>query len=634
MPVAPHTRTDPAADSPNEVDASRSDAARRGSPWIVVVVLAVLALPLVVATVALRKPTWYPVLDLAMTELRVRDVGTADTPLIGLPGRIGTLEEQGSHPGPLSFWLLTPTYRLLGSSAWALQAAAVVLNIAAMGLSLAIARRRGGLRCVLTVGAVLATMCTAYGLSVLTEPWNPYMPLLWWVAFLLGAWSVAVGDWRVLPVTVGAASFAAQTHLPYLGLTTVLGAGAIALGAWTTWRRPAARQVALRSGAFALALAAIVWSPVLVDQVTNDPGNVTKLSEHMFEPPEEPVGLRTGARVMLVHLDPSQLLSSSQGGSGSLVDTSYDPYGSIAPGLAVLTVWGVSAFVALRRRMQHIVRLDLVIGGALLLGVYSTSRVFGKLWYYLTLWAWVLGVLALVATAWTAIRVLEDRQPPAGRDRLRHLTTVAPAVVLVAAVAVLTVQAPSVDPPAASLSRGLGLLLDPTEQALRDGVGAATGADGVYAVSWADALYIGSQGYGVVSELERRGLDVRGMPWAKVPLTEHRAIDAADATAVLHFTSGDFIERWRGRDGVVEVAHVDPRTSAERQEYEALRSQVIEDLEAAGRDDLVSIIDANLFGASLDPALDEATEERMARMLELGLPMSVFVAPPELSAFP
>jgi hypothetical protein len=57
-----------------------------------------------------------PVLDLAMTEFRVRDVGGGDTPLIGLPGRIGVFPDQGSHPGPLSFYLLAPVYRLAGSS--------------------------------------------------------------------------------------------------------------------------------------------------------------------------------------------------------------------------------------------------------------------------------------------------------------------------------------------------------------------------------------------------------------------------------------------------------------------------------------------------------------------------------------
>ena len=89
-----------------------------------------------VALVALAQPRWFPILDLAQTEMRVRDVFTLHPPLIGLPGRIGTLARQGSHPGPLSFWLLAPFYKLFGSSAWALQAATASVNAVAIGLKI------------------------------------------------------------------------------------------------------------------------------------------------------------------------------------------------------------------------------------------------------------------------------------------------------------------------------------------------------------------------------------------------------------------------------------------------------------------------------------------------------------------
>ena len=105
---------------------------------------AALAVPFVIAAVVLHGRHWNPVLDMAMTELRVRDVGTRHTPLIGLPGRIGVFPDQGSHPGPLSFYLLAPTYRLAGSSAWGLLAGMIVLNLVAVGLALWLARRRGG----------------------------------------------------------------------------------------------------------------------------------------------------------------------------------------------------------------------------------------------------------------------------------------------------------------------------------------------------------------------------------------------------------------------------------------------------------------------------------------------------------
>ena len=76
--------------------------------------LAIVA-PLLAAAIAQRDADWHPVFDLAMTELRVRDVGGRHTPLIGLQGRIGPT---GSHPGPLSFYLLAPVYRIFGSSAF------------------------------------------------------------------------------------------------------------------------------------------------------------------------------------------------------------------------------------------------------------------------------------------------------------------------------------------------------------------------------------------------------------------------------------------------------------------------------------------------------------------------------------
>ena len=107
-------------------------------------VRAALAVPFVVALAVLAGADWSPVLDLAMTEFRVRDVFGAHTPLIGLPGRIGTFPDQGSHPGPLSFYLVAPVYRLLGSTAYGLLVAAAVINVAAAWTAIWVAGRRGG----------------------------------------------------------------------------------------------------------------------------------------------------------------------------------------------------------------------------------------------------------------------------------------------------------------------------------------------------------------------------------------------------------------------------------------------------------------------------------------------------------
>ena len=116
--------------------AARARRFARSSAGLIVLVTVGLGVPLLVAVIALAQRRWYPVLDLAMTEFRIRDVGSRQTPLIGLPGRIGEFPDQGSHPGPFSFWLLAPGYRMFGSSAWAMEASTALLQTLWIGLAL------------------------------------------------------------------------------------------------------------------------------------------------------------------------------------------------------------------------------------------------------------------------------------------------------------------------------------------------------------------------------------------------------------------------------------------------------------------------------------------------------------------
>jgi hypothetical protein len=174
------------------------DSVRRARRSELAIAAAVVVVPLVVAVAVLSARRWYPVLDLAMTELRLRDVGTRQTPLIGLPGRIGTFPDQGSHPGPLSFWLLAPGYRLFGGSAWAMEASTVLLQSAWIATALWLGQRRLGRLGVVVVAAVIAVVIRGYGLVVLVQPWNPYLPLLAWLVVLLATWSVLAGDHRML----------------------------------------------------------------------------------------------------------------------------------------------------------------------------------------------------------------------------------------------------------------------------------------------------------------------------------------------------------------------------------------------------------------------------------------------------
>jgi hypothetical protein len=608
---------------------------RHSRRLVIAGVFVLVGLPLVVAAVALRRPHWYPVLDLAMTELRLRDVGTRHTPLIGLPGRIGaSLAEQGSHPGPLSFYLLAPLYRMFGSSAWAMQVATVVLHLAALGTSLVIAARRGGTRLVVAVGALLAVLTSGYSAIVLTQPWNPYLPLIWWVVLLLAVWSVACGDVAMLPVAVFAGSLCAQTHVPYLALSLGLGALAIAVTA-LAWRRAAPgsgeRRHTARWGAVALGLGVVLWVPPLVDQAVNDPGNIHKIYDHLGTPSEEPVGLGRGVELALVHLDPRSIVTGPSWAGGSLLDASSDLDRSLLPGLGFLALWAVAAATSVRLGHRSLVRLHLVVGAALVLGALAMGRIFGKEWFYLMLWGWAVAMLALLAVAWTAVVAIGSRLPSEHRRRTADAGVAVLVGVTVVSTVAFTADAVRVDPPELHLSSPLGAVLPSTIAALERGDGAATGRNGRYVVSWDDALHFGSQGFGLVSELERAGFDAGTSGGYRVPITGHRVIEPVDATAELHLATGRFVERWRQVPEAVEIAHVEPRTPEEREEFALLRTDVLTELRSLELDDLVPLVDRNLFLASIDDRVSKRAERSMSEMLELGDVTAIFVTPAGVS---
>ena len=580
------------------------------------------ALPLVLAVVALAQRRWYPVLDLAMTEFRVQDVGTRRTPLIGLPGRIGELPEQGSHPGPLSFWLLAPGYRLFGGSAWAMEAATVSVAFIWIGLAMWIGHRRLGRAGVALVAAIVAVLVRGFGLSVLTQPWNPYMPLLAWLVILLAAWAVFDGDDAMLIPLVVAASFAAQTHIPYLLMAGAIGLSAVAV-VLVRWWRDRGEGVGARPPHSVLATIAVfgvLWSAPVVDQIRRDPGNIEQLLDHFGSPDEEPIGYGAGIRLMFRHLDVIGAHLAQLVGQERFLREGFDPDGPIWAGVIVLVVWIAAFAVAIRLRHHSLVALHSLLALTLVLTTLSMSRIFGQRWYYLTLWAWVTTTLIVVATCWTGVIWLRTRRPGLGASISRGRIAIGLALGGIVVTVSMIVLAPSTDHPEEYLGETLGELVDPTAAALDP--------ESTYVVEWKDAYFFGSQAFGLVNELRRAGFDVGAGEFWTVPITSSRTIPTGAADAALVFVTGGFVEDWRADDRFVEVATVDPRSDEERAEYDRLRSELISDLAATGVDDLVPLVDTNLFGLNIDQRISDTTRTLSARMIRLGQETSVFLGPP------
>ena len=251
--------------------------------------------------------------------------------------------------------------------------------------------------------ALLALVIRGYGQLLLTQPWNPYLPLLAWLVVLLGTWSVLCGDSLMLVPLVVAASLCAQTHVPYLVPCAVLMIGSLLAATWQRrhWRFAGERRWLDRNVVVATALGVVLWVPPLVDQLTNHPGNVSRLLDHFGDPPEPVLGVADGLRLALRHLDVWAAFAGFTGdleGAGRFVSPAEPWRGALALG-----VWLLAVLAAWRHGPPALRRLHVVIGAALILGLASMTRIFGLPWYYLTLWAWGTTTLAVGAVAWTAL---------------------------------------------------------------------------------------------------------------------------------------------------------------------------------------------------------------------------------------
>jgi hypothetical protein len=193
-----------------------------------------------------------------------------------------------------------------------------------------------------------------------------------------------------------------------------------------------------------------------------------------------------------------------------------------------------------------------------------------------------------------------------------------------------TWAAPSASHSDELISRELGAVVPDTVAALNQGVAGANGHAGRYLVAWDDAAYIGSPGYGLLNELDRRGFDVGAIAGLRVIATTHRVMSEADATARVELTTGAWVDRWRALPGATLVAYVDPRTPEQQARFTRLRTEVLALLHDRGVDDLAPKVDDNLFGAAIDQRiyLDNDLQSRFAEMLELGVPIGIFIAPP------
>jgi hypothetical protein len=454
------------------------------------------------------------------------------------------------------------------------------------------------------------------------------MPVSWWVVFILAVWSVLCDDIAMLPIAVFAGTFCMQTHLPYLGLAGVMLVATFVLVGASMWRRRAdtdARAKALRWSVASIGLGVVLWLPPIIQQFTHSPGNLSAIVDSLRHPNGPAAGLRDGLHVAFYNLNPFGLISNR----GVIPDTRRVT-GTVVPGAIFFIAWLASAVLAWRIRQRSLLKLDAVLAVALGLGVFSIVNIAGGVYYYLVLWMWGLTTLMAIALVTTVVAWAGTRLAGASRRRAAWFGVAGLVALVVVSTAFFVDEAAYTQVETPALTASVAAVVPPTLDALASGTAPGGGRAGRYYVTWDDKVTIGGRGYSLLDELERHDFHAGGDRLNRVGVTDHRVMNPNHATAEVHLVSGEQgIAAWARRPGVVRVASYDPLTPAQRADFNRAKQQVESELRAHGLDSIADAVDRDdLVLAALAPGVPADAVQQLKQLIDLGLPLAVFVGPP------
>ena len=390
---------DPPGEPPaDQASGSRTDRRARAEPvgpltWVII---AITLLPIVVLIVRVffgLGGSFHATADNAMNEMRVRDIGTHAV-LTGPYSRDGW-----SHPGPLFYYLSVIPYRLLGSNTSAMLVDALLINGIAIAIIVATAKRWAGILLAIPVALACATLILSLPNGFLENPWNPYLTVLPFGAFVITAWAAACGSRWAFPIAVFIGTFCMQTHIGYAPLVMVLLA-------WCVWHIVRDRSTHwLATLGWGTATLAVLWFPPLLQQLTSHPGNLREIGRYFLHPPDRVHTISEGWRVVAAQFTflPDWIVglrnvSPWSGEPGVVIGAAPIPV-LLAPFLAAIVV----AFRA-RRRVDS--RLAAAIVVSLAVSVYAIAHTVSNMYEYRLRWVWVLAGLAMAFTACEAARLI------------------------------------------------------------------------------------------------------------------------------------------------------------------------------------------------------------------------------------
>ncbi len=383
-------------------------------------------IPIFVTIVGLLGRPYVPIGDEASMLFRIQQVGTSSSPLVGVYSTRGW-----AHPGPILYYLLAIPYRLSGGQAISVFVAAAFANIACVGLICYLAWRRRGWPGLLIFSTITAILLNGLHAERLLQIWNPYLPLLPYLAFCLTLWCIVERDYAMAPLAVLLGSLVVQMHVGYVPL--VLGGG-VAVAVWIAVsprsRREPQSVPGRRWRRVSYLLFGLMWLPPLIDVVAGG-DNLKQLAKYFSAGHQDVSGLSYGLGLLSGHV---KLTGPWSGGHELSAFTTVLPERLIYLLGLVLLLIAVAVLNLVKRRDgagAPIVALSQLAAGA-----FAAARLQPPFMSYLIVWMFPLAAFCWAAVAMSAFDLLDTESLKARR----WLRSPALAAALVAVIGVETIR--------------------------------------------------------------------------------------------------------------------------------------------------------------------------------------------------
>ena len=329
-----------------------------------------------------------------------------------------------SHLGPAWFYALDFVYAPLGQHSWAFFVAALGLHALAACLIVLVAWRVRGPALAASTALLLLWFVFTLGLPTFRGAWPPYETILPIILFLLLAAFGAAGSTLAIVGALLVGSYEAQLHVgtvPTIAIALGVMTAIRLLGHWWPARTRVfsdikARPVPLLLLAVGLAALIAMWVPVILDELTGHPGNLTKLARFFFLANVPHHHLHEGVAALGRHL---AVFPFGHPPPGSESDYSALTLARLLPVIAFVALSGALAAAGTIARDRFAQSLGAILFVVTIGLVWSISRAIGELSSYFLLWTTALPLVLLVGWAALLIKIAPATSLPRSFGSMR-----------------------------------------------------------------------------------------------------------------------------------------------------------------------------------------------------------------------